>query len=347
MIQILVEGLRNEFHLTHIRMDFSGSISEAGKFAWLKIFRLFKLIRQTISALRQHPGAILYYPPASPQLMPVLRDILFHSLVRPFAGKVVFHFHASGLGDYLRARPLLARLARKGLFQPDVAILQGTTSRRDDQVLGARQVWVVPNGRDVPLRSSAGRAEHHRPVVLYVGIHVREKGIFDLLEIARRCREAGVDAEFRTVGEWYWEHEQREWENRMASLGLGDRVTWAGLRRGDELWNEYAGADLFIFPTFYEWETMGLVLVEAMAYSLPIVASCWTGPADVVEDGRTGCLCPPRDTAAFAAAVARLCGDSALRKRMGAAGRERYEHLFTADRFLRDMKKVFAEMGAG
>src|SRR3972149_11231883 len=72
--------------------------------------------------------------------------------------------------------------------------------------------------------------------------------------------------------------------------------------------------------------------LAAMACGLPVVATRVPGHVDVVEDGVTGLLVPPRDPAALAEAIALLLGDQPRRRLMGAAGRERVARHFSADR---------------
>lgn len=348
MIRQLLDGLAGEFDLVHVRMAYSDSVVSAGKFGWAKIACLFRLIRQTRRVLKNNPGSVLYYPPASPNLVPVLRDILYLLAVRPLAGKTVFHFHAGGLAEFIRRHGWLKPLALAAYGRADAAIELGPSCPRDGAFLGARRVYRVPNGIDVPgaeqppaQQRPAQRATLH---ILYVGIHTARKGLFDLLATAEALKQRGVAFEIRTAGLWYDEAERLQFEQRRREAGLEADVVTPGQKTGEELRQLYAWADVFFFPTFYQWETFGLVQLEAMAHSLPVVASDWQGPKDVVADGETGILCPPRNITAFADALQRLANDRALRLQMGRAGRERYRQHFTADCFIRNIRPVFVEV---
>lgn len=115
---------------------------------------------------------------------------------------------------------------------------------------------------------------------------------------------------------------------RLAAAFAGGKFFFTG-RREDlpALLNAF---DLFVLPSLTEG--FGLAALEAMAASLPVVATAVGGVPEVVVDGETGLLVPPRDAAALAAAIERLLGDPELAAKMGRAGRERVTKLFTIER---------------
>lgn len=347
MIQQMIAGLRNEkFDLIHIRMAYSDSVVSAGKFGLSKIAHLFHLIRDTRCALKQHPGAVLYYPPASPNLIPVLRDILFLLAVRPLAGKTVFHFHSGGISEFIRRHAWLKPVAMKAYGHPDTAIELGESCPRDGEFFGAGRVCIVPNGINIPPFAEKRQTEDRKLKILYVGIHTETKGLFELLAVAGRIKQRGIEFEIRTAGLWYTGQEQQRFEEMRIQLHLQDEVQTLGQKTGEELWALYTWADVFFFPTSYPWETFGIVQLEAMANGLPVVATDWQGPKDVVLNDVTGILCPVHDINAFANALQHLAQDPALQMRMGVAGQERYKQYFTAECFIRNMKAVLEKVCA-
>jgi phosphatidylinositol alpha 1,6-mannosyltransferase len=98
-------------------------------------------------------------------------------------------------------------------------------------------------------------------------------------------------------------------------------AVFLGQRQGEELARIYASLDVFVHSGPHE--TFGQTLQEAAASGLPVVAPAAGGPIDLVGDGVTGFLVPPRDPSALADAVARLAADPGLRARQGRAARQR------------------------
>ncbi len=100
---------------------------------------------------------------------------------------------------------------------------------------------------------------------------------------------------------------------------LGPRLRRLGYRT--DIPALLAGADIFVLPSHFEGLPMSVI--EAMLCGLPVVATAIRGPREQVLDGETGLLVPPRNVDALAAALRRLAADLPLRRRLGAAGRER------------------------
>ena len=95
----------------------------------------------------------------------------------------------------------------------------------------------------------------------------------------------------------------------------------------DELQRLYARAAVVACPS--RREGFGVACLEAMAHARPVVATDVGGLRDLVVDGETGLVVPPRDPAALRQALVRLLGDSDLRRRLGGAGRVRAQELFS------------------
>jgi glycosyltransferase involved in cell wall biosynthesis len=93
-------------------------------------------------------------------------------------------------------------------------------------------------------------------------------------------------------------------------------------------------------------EPFGMVLIEAMAAGLPVVAPAAGGPLEIVEDGRTGFLYPAGDAAAAAGHVVRLLRDAELARRMGDAAAQRARTLFSAERQVEQTQRLLAELAA-
>ncbi len=128
-----------------------------------------------------------------------------------------------------------------------------------------------------------------------------------------------------------------ELEAQVASLNLNDRVRFLGWQQ--DITRVMAGYDVFLMPSL--WEGFGLALLEAMALSRPVVATHVSAIPEIVQDGETGILVPPRDADALAVELRRLLDDPERRKRMGAAGRARVAEHFSEEKMISETLAVY------
>ena len=125
----------------------------------------------------------------------------------------------------------------------------------------------------------------------------------------------------------------------VRSLGIGDRVTFVGWVPHDRLAAYYTQARVVAVPSRWA-EPFGMVGLEAMWASRPVVAFSVGGIPDWLADGETGLLVTEQDTRGFAHAIEELLGDPATAERMGAAGWERVQGRFRFEAFIERTEEV-------
>ncbi|MEO8187015.1 MAG: glycosyltransferase [Burkholderiaceae bacterium] len=173
-----------------------------------------------------------------------------------------------------------------------------------------------------------------RPLIFAVGRHVYYKG-FDVLIRALR----DVDADLIIGGRGPLTGALMQ---LTRDLGLECRVEFAGFIADPVLLAYYEACDVFCMPSVERSEQFGLVQLEAMYCSKPVVATrLGTGVEYVAIDGETGLLVPPKDVSALANALCTLLADNALRVRMGAAGKRRVEEVFSVEQMVRKTVSVY------
>jgi glycosyltransferase involved in cell wall biosynthesis len=100
--------------------------------------------------------------------------------------------------------------------------------------------------------------------------------------------------------------------------------------------------DIFVLPS--NWEGLPNAVLEAMAAGLPVVATRVGGVPEVVVEGQTGILVPPRDPNALADALLTLLRDPNLRRRMGQAGRQRVQEYFSVDQMVSKTETLYEQL---
>ncbi|MEM9435392.1 MAG: glycosyltransferase family 4 protein [Pseudomonadota bacterium] len=152
--------------------------------------------------------------------------------------------------------------------------------------------------------------------IVFVGRLAAVKGVLVLLEAVAQLANAYPQARVTLIGDG---PERARIEARVAALGLGDRVTFTGYLTQTEVAARLASASIFALPSFAEG--VPVVLMEAMAAELPVVATRIAGIGELVTDGEAGLLVPPGDVKSFSAAIETLLADPKQRIAMGRAGR--------------------------
>jgi glycosyltransferase involved in cell wall biosynthesis len=254
----------------------------------------------------------------------------------------VSHLHIEN--HFRRAtRPLLAGLdsATARLCARLVAVSEDTKRAYERQGYPRGRIEVVYNGvepggsvRDV--RSELGVPDG-RPLVGEVGRLCDVKGQRELIAALAQLPNVHavlLGADVERGGAF-----QAELERDAERLGVRDRVVFAGHR--EDAAGLLGGLDVLALPSWTEG--LPLVVLEAMARGRAVVATPVGGTPEVVEDGETGLLVPPRDPDALASAIRRLLDDPGLRERMGEAGRQRVAERFSADQMIARLLAVYDE----
>jgi glycosyltransferase involved in cell wall biosynthesis len=153
--------------------------------------------------------------------------------------------------------------------------------------------------------------------LLYVGRIDERKGVQTAVAA---LTELPGEATLTIAGGWD-EGEERRLRATAERLGVLDRVRFLGQRSRDQLRDDYAAADVVVFPVIWE-EPWGLVPLEAMARGRPVVATGRGGSGEYLRDGENALLFEAEDAAALARAVTRLAGDADLRARLREPGLE-------------------------
>jgi glycogen synthase len=158
------------------------------------------------------------------------------------------------------------------------------------------QIALIPNAVDISeTQPSAAQRIPNASRILSVGRLERNKGFHVLLEALQKAKSLPSDWNAIIVGDG---SERAALEAMAKTVGIDQRVTFAGAVANEELEELYESSDLFVHPTLYEGSS--IVTLEAMKHELPIVASKTGGLPDKVFPGKNGWLVPPGDSNALA-----------------------------------------------
>lgn len=348
MVQALVDADLPGIETRHVRLAFSKEMLNMGRPQLRKVFHLLGVILRVWWQQLTFQPDVVYYPPGGADRWPVVRDCVTLLAIRPFAKRFLLHFHAGGVSDVwargIRSAPARA-LFHRAFFGVDAAVVLSRSNPPDAQILEARRTYYVTNGvadvsKRLPLPGADGNNDGALRV-LFVGVLLESKGV---VELAQACAEAwrrGHVFEVCYVGQY-----SPEMADRLVSIAGDhvDRLHLKGVLTGDRKWQEYACADIFCFPSFFSAEAVSLVLLEAMMFSLPVIATRWRGNSETVVDGVTGYLVECHDMGAIVQRLEELVESRDLRIGLGQAGRRRFEEEYSVATFLERMGAVVRDV---
>jgi glycosyltransferase involved in cell wall biosynthesis len=259
-----------------------------------------------------------------------------------FRKPLIITVHGSDINLVLN-RGFLKRLTSLVLQQADRVIAVSEDLRKKALTLGAApdKVRVIYHGVDperfFPQKSGTTRKLN----LLWIGRLSPEKGLFYLVKAMKRVLEEfpGGSLTLVSAGD---ENAMRELTDLIDREGVRESIRIEGNKKSDELPSLMKQADLFVLPSLSEGTPV--VVIEAMASGLPVVASRIGGVPEVVEEGITGILVPPADSAALSEALLRLLKDPDKREEMGRKGRERVIKLFSWDKTIEATLNVYQDV---
>lgn len=204
----------------------------------------------------------------------------------------------------------------------------------------ASRVSVIYNGIDTnEFKRINGKREEFpiNPAPSVVGMVARlepQKGHRYFLKAASQVVKDIPGVKFLVVGDGPLKEKLR---TQATKLGLSRDVIFAGSRR--DVPQILGALDILVLPSL--WEGLSNVILEAMAAGKPVVATEVGGIPEVVKDGETGLLVPPKDPDALARAIVKLLQNKELAKRMGRAGKKRVKEHFTIERTVAQTEKLY------
>lgn len=228
--------------------------------------------------------------------------------------------------------PFLRWLIRWAARASAQAVAISTYTARELRKFADVPIEVIPYTAELAPPSSSPRSSRGAErSVLFVGRLIERKGMSHLIRALGTVRQR-TPARLVVIGDG---PERPRLEQLARDVGVAAHVDFRGRVSDEALRSAYAAADVFVLPSVLDarqdTEGLGVVLLEAMNYSVPVIASDIGGITDIVQHERTGLLVPPGDEAALASALTRVLDDGALAQMLAGGGRRLLRETFSWD----------------
>jgi len=293
--------------------------------------------------LSQKPAVV--YMQLSQALLPFLRDCLFLIPAILLHRKVVVHLHGSIFRSVYEIWPRWARaIARLSLGRVSRAIV--LCERLKSVFAGLvpeGRIVAISNGVDVDTASPTDdRSRHSSGIVLYLGSLSVKKGVLDILRAIPVVTRVFPETRFVFAGEWRDPDSEIQARRLIEQFNLGDYVAFCGPVAGEAKKHLFQDARMLLLPSYHEGHP--LVILEAMAAGLPVIATDTGCIAETIGDGISGFLIEKGNPQQLAQRIVRLLQDEGLREQMGKAGRQRCLTEYSLGRTMTRLWHLFEEV---
>ena len=331
--------------IRHVDCFLSRSLEEMNRFSLPKIFRLLRGMGRLLwDSLTFSPDWVVV--PVAFNRGSFLKDGMAVLLMGALRRRVALWCHGQGYKPLRSGKGVLMRLfCRTVMAVPSAVVTPSRQAGLDNAFQSEFQNrWrTIPYGiPDLPRLCPPQKGEGVK--VLFLSNMLQAKGWMTLWKAAcNLCpRHDGLSFDF--YGQETAEISSEELERFFAQGPSPERIRYRGPAYGETKERAFAQADIFCFPTYYPYETFGIVLVEAMRAGLPLVASRYSGIPEILAEGEGGFLVPPDSVEGLEGEIERLLLDPSLRESMGSFNRRRFESHYTMKAAVNGWLNLFEEL---
>ena len=355
---LLVEGVRSRA-IPHQIVDATrgATVSKSGTFSISRAIDTLCVVGLVWWKLMR---CKIYYATMSTSSVGFIRDYLTVGFAKLLGRRIVLHLHGGGFEEfYTSQKPWFQWLIRSNLRRTDSIVALGELLKEQFFCVGEfvkPKLVVIPNGLTLgveePSAESKVFSDGQRVELLYLSSLMPSKGFFDVLQAMEILKSQSsvryhlnlcgsfVDAKTETA---IAVNDEASLGAYIETYGLLDYVTYHGQIRGEEKDKQFVRANVFLLPTSYPWEGQPLSIIEALAFSIPVISCCHKGIPELVKDGETGLFVKPEAPDSIASAVIEMTADLNRYSKMSHAAREHYEANFRRDVHLKRLISVILD----
>ena len=333
--------IQEKFKLDVIPIRFSADINQLNRFSLKKLLLTFQLCGRLIErTLVFRPQAV--YFTLVPTGQAFYRDAFFVFFFKLLRCKMIYHLHGKGIREYAQ-HPFRRFLYRFVFKRAKVVHLSKMLYDDIREFVPPADCYFVANGiADVTAGDRIlDRRPRHRepPQILFFSNMFEAKGPLVLLRALDILKRRRVEFQAVYAGGIYSQSVFDRFNELVQEFNLQEEVCFIGPVYGDKKEQLFLNTDIFAFPTLSE--AFGLVILEAMQYGVPTVASIEGSTPEIVEDGRTGYLVPKGDAEKLANQIEVLLKDPEKRRLFGLRARQRFKENFSFEKFEQNMAETF------
>lgn len=337
------ELIRNSFDCSYINVSTSASLDDVGRFSLKKIARTLTFYRKVLKEVRKEQPDLVYFTPSTSGFA-YYRDVLTIRLLRGKKLNIVLHLHNKPTNVFLHK--WYNHCFWQRFFNGISAVFLGNALAQQFEEFTplCKHVFICFNGMPDTVESTRknGNGVSRPFTFLFLSNMIETKGVYVLLDACAMLKRKGYDFRCDFVGQWF-DVTKDAFDAKCIQLDVTDCAQAHGAKYGTDKDVFIQQSDALVFPTFYPAETFGLVILEAMQYSLPVISTNEASIPDIIEDGKTGWIVEKQNASALADKMEWLVNHPQESRIMGQMGKNRYDQMFTLDMFEQRLMEILKE----
>lgn len=331
--------LKDAFDIKVVPFDFVKDNTEIGKLSLYKFLIFFIIYLKVFFSIIFHRPKLVFFN-LSFKGGAFYRDLVYISLLKSFRINIVYFIQGKGISEILKTKKWM-KILYKFTFNNSSVICLSKLLMSDIESVYKEVPYVVNNGIKAVCIVKNEKKESESVVLIYLSSLAKDKGLLVLLDTIKVLKERNLNFTLKVVGGPL----TLSYEEIIEYIKINDLISHVDLigpKYGEEKYNELQASDIFIFPTLNE--AFGLVNLEAMQCSLPVISTFEGAIPEIIDDGITGFLVEKNNSIQLADKIEVLINNPDLRKQMGEAGRKKFLEKYTLEVFEQNMKNVFDDI---
>lgn len=331
--------INNQFKCRYINLALAKDLNEIGRRNLKKLSNFISQLIYIRKVVKEFKPDLCYITPNT-KGGAFYKDFIVTQLLKSLDCKIIVHYHNKGVAS--RQNLFIDNILYKKFFKGIKVILLAETLYNDiKKYIPKERIYICPNGIPESQNDINLNINKTIPHLLFLSNLLIDKGVFTLLNACTILKKKGYNFICNFVGGETSEINAYIFNKEVTIRGLDKQVKYLGKKTGIEKERCFLNADIFILPT--NNDCFPLVLLEAMQYQLPCIASNEGGIPNIIEDNQTGFIIEKNNAEILSERLIRLFNNRNLREVFGRNGREKYLAEFTLKKFENNLKNILLD----
>jgi len=321
---------------------FSKKIDEVNKINLVKFLRFFAVLRTFYRDLiRFRPDLVVFFISAT--RIGLFVEGIFTTLTKILHIPFVLYIHNNGHKAIYWKGNFGRWIVRRVFDHAQACLVLGKVFERDISSFYKNKIYVLPNCLINTLPEKGNKSDKIINI-LYLSNLYESKGIVTLIRAIPHVLKEKRRIMFLIAGPWQDQNVKKRVLNFVQKNKIGQNIQFLGGIYGDQKEALFQKSDIFVFPSHYPFEAFGLVNLEGMQAGIPVITTNIGALPEMVLDGQTGFIIPPKNSKMLAEKINILVKDPLLRRKMGEEGKNRFNSMYSFDAYALNVQEILNDL---